>query len=376
MSDIQTTLIQGKPNKQYRDRLFKAIFGRDTEQSKRWRLDLYNALNGTHYSDPDALEVNTIENVIYMTMKNDISFLVDSQMTLYEQQSTYNPNMPLRGLFYFSQLYQMYIEKNDKNILISRLVKIPEPRFVVFYNGTKRTQETFKLRLSDAFERTNTETVDSADISKDFEWTATVININPGHNSALQKNCKPLYDYVCYVGRVAENKKQGLSTQEAVNNAVNWAIREKLLDGFFKVNKAEVTAMCLTEYDEEAAQRAFREDGYLDGKQDKAIEDASSFYANGASVELIAKSLQMTVEQVEEIVKDSIQEKAYKQRHCMTWERQRAYDYDDGKEAGKQEKAVETAKNFLNKGVSPEIIAECTGLSLEEVEKFATEVSK
>ncbi len=306
MADTQTEIIQGSPNKHYRDRLFKAIFGRDTEQSKRWRLDLYNALNGTHYSDPDALEVNTIENVIYMTMKNDISFLVDSQMTLYEQQSTYNPNMPLRGFFYFSQLYQMYIEKNDKNILSSRLVKIPEPRFVVFYNGTRKTQETFKLHLSDAFERRCTNAVDCEDISKDFEWTATVININPGHNSALQKNCKSLYDYVRYVGRIAENKKQGLSTQEAVNNAVNWAIREKLLDGFFKVNKAEVTTMCLTEYDEEATHRAFREDGYLDGLED-----------------------------------------------------------------GKQEKAMEAARNLLQKGIASEVIAECIGLPLEEVQKLA-----
>ncbi len=309
MADTQTEIIQGSPNKHYRDRLFKAIFGRDSEQSKLWRLDLYNALNGTSYTNPDSLEVNTIENVIYMTMKNDISFLVDSQMTLYEQQSTYNPNMPLRGLFYFSQLYQMYIEKNDKNILSSRLVKIPEPRFVVFYNGTRKTQETFKLHLSDAFERRCTNAVDREDISKDFEWTATVININPGHNSALQKNCKSLYDYVRYVGRIAENKKQGLLTQEAVDDAVNWAIKENMLGGFFKINRAEVSTMCLTEYDEEATNRAFREDGYLDGvedgKQEKAVEDARSFYANGASVELIAKSLGMTIEQVEDIVKDS-----------------------------------------------------------------------
>lgn len=306
MSDSQTNMIQGSPNKHYRDRLFKAIFGRDSEQSKLWRLDLYNALNGTSYTNPDSLEVNTIENVIYMTMKNDISFLVDSQMTLYEQQSTYNPNMPLRGLFYFSQLYQMYIEKNDKNILSSRLVKIPEPRFVVFYNGTRKTQETFKLHLSDAFERRCTNAVDREDISKDFEWTATVININPGHNFSLQKNCKSLYDYVSYIGRIAENKKQGLSTQEAVEDAVNWAIKEELLNGFFKVNKAEVTTMCLTEYDEEAAKRVFREDGYLDGLED-----------------------------------------------------------------GKQEKAMEAARNLLQKGIDSEVIAECIGLPLEEVQKLA-----
>ena len=275
--------IQANPHREYRDRLFKAIFGRDTEQSKKWRLDLYNALNDTSYTDPDALEVNTIENVIYMTMKNDISFLVDSQMTLYEQQSTHNPNMPLRGLFYLSQLYQMYIEKNDMNILTSMLVKIPEPRFVVFYNGSTKKPDTFKMRLSDAFERhSNSDVSNPVDTAKDFEWTATVININPGHNSALQKNCKALYDYVRYVGKIADNKKKGLPIKEAVDDAVNWAIEQDLLDGFFKVNKAEVNAMCLTEYDEEATMRAFRKEGFEDGrlaglaegKEEKAVEAA------------------------------------------------------------------------------------------------------
>ncbi len=97
--------FQTLPQREYKDRLFKAIFGRDTEESKRWRLELYNALNGTDYSDPNELKLTTIENFIYITMKNDVSFLLDSQMNLYEQQSTFNPNMPLRGLLYFSQLY-------------------------------------------------------------------------------------------------------------------------------------------------------------------------------------------------------------------------------------------------------------------------------
>ena len=82
---------------QFKDRLFKAIFGRDNPQSSQWRLELYNALRGTNYSDPKALELNTIENVIYLTMRNDISFLIDSQLTLFEQQSTYNPNMRFKN---------------------------------------------------------------------------------------------------------------------------------------------------------------------------------------------------------------------------------------------------------------------------------------
>ena len=317
-ADSQENLIQTAHNREYRDRLFKAIFGRDNEQSKKWRLDLYNALNGTSYTDPDALEVNTIENVIYMTMKNDISFLVDSQMTLYEQQSTYNPNMPLRGLFYLSQLYQMYIEKNDMNIHTSMLVKIPEPRFIVFYNGSTKKPDTFKMRLSDAFERradgAGSDCSTTADVAKDFEWTATVININPGHNSALQKNCKPLYDYVRYVGKIADNKKKGLPIKEAVDDAVNWAIEQDFLDGFFKDNKAEVSAMCLTEYDEEATMRAFRKEGYEDGRADGVAE-------------------------------------------------------------GERKKAVEDARNFLMEHVNPEIIARCTGLSQEEVQKLTAELA-
>ena len=85
------------PQREHKDRLFKAIFGRDTPESKKWRLELYNALNGTQLTDPDELKVNTIENVIYISMKNDISFLVDDQICLYEQQSSFNQNMPLRG---------------------------------------------------------------------------------------------------------------------------------------------------------------------------------------------------------------------------------------------------------------------------------------
>ena len=298
----QPDTIQTNPNREYRDRLFKAIFGRDTEQSKRWRLDLYNALNNTNYKDPDALEVNTIENVIYMTMKNDVSFLVDSQMTLYEQQSTHNPNMPLRGLLYFSQLYQIYTEKNDMNILTSRLMKIPEPHFIVFYNGNKEKPESFKLRLSDAFER-RFEGNSSVDVARDFEWTATVININPGHNKTLQKNCKPLYDYVRYVGRIADNKKKGLPIKEAVDEAVNWAVEQDLLDGFFKVYKAEVSAMCLTEYDEEATLRAFRREGYEDGLIDGKLEAARNFIAEGVSPETVAKCTGLPLNEVQKLAK-------------------------------------------------------------------------
>ena len=208
----------------YKDRLFISIFGKDNEQSKKWRLDLYNALRGTNYTDPDALELNTIENVIYLTMRNDVSFLVDSQMTLFEQQSTFNPNMPLRGLMYFAQLYQMHLAKQGRTLFRTTLTKIPNPKFIVFYNGTKETEDREVLKLSDAFE--------IQDDSGQYEWSSELININPNHNKPLQQKCKPLYDYVRYVSQVNENKRLGMQVKEAVNKAVEWAIRENLLDIF------------------------------------------------------------------------------------------------------------------------------------------------
>ncbi len=252
------------PQREYKDRLSKAIFGRDTDESKKWRLDLYNALNNTSYTDPDALEVNTIENVIYITMHNDVSFLIDDQMVLLEQQSSHNPNMPLRGLMYFSQLYQIHITKLDKSLLSSNLVKIPTPKFIVFYNGTENEENNFKMRLSDAFIR--------EDKSGAFEWTADVMNINPNHNKPLQKKCNALYDYIRYVYRVRKNRESGMDKKAAVEEAVDWAIKENLLNGFFKKQKAEVIGMSLTEFDEEEFKRVC----YEDGINDKAKEAAEN----------------------------------------------------------------------------------------------------
>ena len=251
-----------KIQKEHKDRLFKAIFGRDTKESKKWRLELYNALNGTDYTDPDALELNTIENALYITMHNDVSFLVDGQMTLFEEQSTKNNNMPLRGLFYFAKLYQDYITKNGVNINRSKRIKIPTPQYVVFYTGQDNEEEKSMMKLSDSFI--------TPDDSGNFEWTSTIVNINENKNLSLQKKCKPLYDYISFIARIKSNQKSGLDIKTAVESAVDWAIKNGLLEGLIKHQKAEVLGMILEEFDEESFVRNTREEGY----EEKAIEDA------------------------------------------------------------------------------------------------------
>lgn len=293
MNETQNA-IEGQPQPKYRDRLFIAIFGKDNERSKRWRLDLYNVLNGTNYTDPNALELNTIENVIYIKMYNDVSFLVDGQMTLYEQQSETNSNMPLRGLFYFAQLYHKHIAKKNLNLHQSSLIKIPNPRFIVFYNGDTKRAERYKLRLSDAFE--------IQDESGDFEWTADVININQGANESLVKKCKPLYDYVRLVGRISGNKKNGMEIGQAVREAVDWAIKEKFLEGLVHEQKEEIIAMCLTEFDEESAIRGWREDG----RQEKAVEAAVTLVQKyNASPETAANDMGAPLDLVLEALKEN-----------------------------------------------------------------------
>lgn len=287
-------------NREYKDRLFKFIFGKDTEQSKRWRLQLYNALNGTKITDADELKINTIENVVYITMRNDISFLVDTEINLFEEQSSYNPNMPLRGYIYFSTLYQTYLAENDLNLTSSTRIKIPTPKLYVFYHGGPKQPDRWKMKLSDSFL--------GKDDSGDFQWTATIINLHPNHNVTLNKSCIPLYHYVKFVSMITNNKKAGIENQEAIVRAVDEAIKEKLLEGFFKIHRAEVIGMCLEAVSEEELKRIWHRDGYTEGLsegvQKKAIEAAKTMLIKKYPTDDISEITGLPLEKVMELQKD------------------------------------------------------------------------
>ena len=137
-------------NSKNKDLLFRFIFG--AEENKKHLLSLYNAINNTNYTNTDDIEINTLSDVIYIRVKNDVSFILYSDMSLYEHQSTFNPNMPLRGMIYFSNLYSQFISEHCKNIYGKTLVKIPTPRYIVFYNGNDSYPDKLELKLSDAFE--------------------------------------------------------------------------------------------------------------------------------------------------------------------------------------------------------------------------------
>ncbi len=256
-------------NQKHKDRLFVKLFGGEGMRSNI--ISLYNALNGSDYPEDSDIEITTLEDVIFMGMKNDVSFMINSQLTLWEQQSSWNPNMPIRGLMYFGKVYETYFDRIGKErLFFNSLIKIPTPKYIVFYNGEDRKNlaPITKLRLSDAFQ--------SCPDNADFEWTATVYNLNGDNNSDLLKKCKPLSDYMAFINAIRRFKTDH-TTEEAVNIAVDWCIENDILKDLFSKYKAEVKDMCLTEFDAKAYENLVREESLREGRNEGMQEGMDKF---------------------------------------------------------------------------------------------------
>ncbi len=258
----ESTQNQTKVQRNYKDTVFRMLF-----REKDNLLSLYNALNGTVYEETDKLEITTLENAVYMNYKNDISFVFDFELMLYEHQSTCNPNMPLRDLLYVTRVLQNRIQ--NENLYSKSLIRIPAPRFIVFFNGTDIHPEQQILYLSDAFEKKQD--------NPSLELSVIVYNINLGHNQELLEACHLLKEYAQYVALVRTYAEE-LPLSEAVEKAVDDCIRNGILSDFLAKNRAEAIAVSIFEYDEEKHMRSerkeWREIGYREGREE-GIETGS-----------------------------------------------------------------------------------------------------
>ena len=240
-----------KAKREYKDTVFRMLFS-----DKKNLLSLYNAVTGRAHENAEDFEIVTLDNAVYMGMKNDLSFLLDTHIYLYEHQSTKNPNMPLRDLFYISLEYQKYV--SDKSLYSSTLQKLPAPVFMVFYNGTEEMEERTELRLSQAYEHFEGE--------PNLELKVMVLNINAGHNEELMKQCRMLKEYAQYVARV-RGYAGSMKLEEAVRRAIRECITEGILTDFLRKNRAEVEMVSILEYDKEYEEKKLRQAEYKAGEQ-------------------------------------------------------------------------------------------------------------
>lgn len=226
-------------NREGKDALFKLVFGEHPENA----LTLYNAINGTEYTNVEDLEITTLRDAVYIGIKNDVSFLFNHDMNLYEHQSTYCPNMPLRGLGYFADLYQIYLggeEVSRARLYDKVLVEIPAPKYYVFYNGMEERKETEDLYLSKAYHGEG-----------DIEIRAHMININAGHSRDIKQKCKALADYSELISRIRENRKKSISKEKAVETAIESCIKDGVLDVILRKERAKVANALYTALTEE-----------------------------------------------------------------------------------------------------------------------------
>ena len=267
----------------HKDKLFCDIFS-----IKENALSLFNAANGTDYADVEALEVYTIKEVLYIAMHNDLAVCFHDYVELFEQQSTKSANIPLREFLYSAEVYDKWLVRNRKNVLGTKLVKIPAPKCFELYNGLSEEPEMSEKRLSDAFEHP----------SPGYEWTVYVINVNAGRNKKSMDKCMPLNAYAVFVQRVRGNIAAGMTLDRAINEAVDYCIEHNLLATYFAENRGRVVKMVHTKYAVKIYEDALREEERKNGRLEMLTDMIVSMLRRKRKPSYIAEELEVTPEMV------------------------------------------------------------------------------
>jgi hypothetical protein len=211
-------------------------------------------MNGTNYTNPDDLIITTLSGETFMKMKNDLSFIIDFELNIFEHQSTISPNIPLRDLYYLAANLKELIQ-HDK-LFGPTLVQIPTPRFYVFYNGTTSMEDEVIYRLSDMFKK-KVETPSA-------ELVVTALNINSGHNKELMEACQALKGYSIFVTKV---RKYIREAEDDYN-----------LRDFFTDYRKEIIEVSVNEYSYERHIKAIQDESYNNGHT-SGIQDTNELYS-------------------------------------------------------------------------------------------------
>jgi predicted transposase/invertase (TIGR01784 family) len=297
-------------NRNFKNSVFSFIFSNPDVLR-----ELYCALEGITLKPDVPVVINTLEDILFMDMINDISFEIGGKLVvLIEHQSTINPNMALRLLMYAGRVYEKITD--GEKIYSSTKILIPRPEFFVLYNGEKPFPDEETVKLSELFEST-----ESLGLSKKeypaLELEVRIININKGKNEEIAKKCQTLAQYSAFISKVREYQKEGLTLKEAVEKAVPYCKKHDILKELMEKHAKEIMSMLTTEWNWDTAKKVWqdeaREEGLSQGREE------------GIGVGL-----------------------------------------SQGRDAEKQI----IAKNLLEKGSTPEFVHEITGLSLDEIKRL------
>ncbi len=245
-------------NREYKSDVFSMLL-----EDKKNALEVYNALNHSGYTDPEAVEIITTDHGISLSIRNDASFLIDRHINYYEHQASFNPNMPLRCLIYYVNDIQNNVKYTKEDLYGHKRIPLPTPNFVVFYNGMENRPEKEVMKLSDSFcHRTDEPNVDVV---------CTAYNINPGYNPELIKDSDVLYGYSVFVDKVRKN----LATKElsvAIKFAIDECIAEDIQKDFFITRRDEVEKVTKLDFTFETREKMIHRDAKAEGR-DEAIEE-------------------------------------------------------------------------------------------------------
>jgi hypothetical protein len=286
-------------NTKFKDSVFTSLFS-DPDLLR----ELYCALEGVSLPPDVPVSINTLENVLYMDLYNDISFEIGGKLVvLIEHQSTINPNMALRLLMYIAEVYERMIK--GRSIYSKKPVSIPWPEFYVLYNGASPFPDGDVLRLSDLFEKPQGLGLPEKAYPL-LELEVKVININEGRNEAIVKRCKKLSEYSSFIAKVRAYWDELGNLEKAVKEGIKYCHKHGILKEYLEIHASEVLSMLYTEWNLEDALVVAREEGHEDG-------------------------------------------------------------FEEGREEGLEEGKLAIARNLLAKGSTPEFVSEITGLSLDEI---------
>jgi len=275
------------PQRKHKDKLFVRLFS-DPEAA----LSLFNALNGTSYQNPSELQIITLEDAVYVGWKNDVAILCHNHLQLYEQQSTINPNMPLRDFIYCAHEYEGFIKRMKLDIYGKELVKIPTPKCITLYNGVEEIPEYAEQHLSDAFIKP----------TSGYEWTVYSYNINPGYNKTLIDSCSTLEGYSVFIDKIRQNHRNGVELKDAIQISADFCIAHNLLKDFLLKHTGEALNMILSLYDEELHNQTIREEGISQYRN----QIISNMLQAGMPVETIAQIAQTSTADIIALQKSGV----------------------------------------------------------------------